>query len=125
MRLAIIIYLVIIKSDYISIIIFYGAIGIIFAVVFQCFLIQAIPSMIGLFFSSEGDEFNSIEEAKLKAGNYINKPVVIKPKSTNFGIGINIFPNGANLEDIVHAFEIAFKNDNTVFKRPVFFLFFL
>ena len=56
MRLAIIIYLVIIKSDYISIIIFYGAIGIIFAVVFQCFLIQAIPSMIGLFFSSEGDE---------------------------------------------------------------------
>ncbi len=50
MRLAIIIYLVIIKSDYISIIIFYGAIGIIFAVVFQCFLIQAIPSMIGLFF---------------------------------------------------------------------------
>lgn len=62
----------------------------------------------------EGDEFNSIEEAKLKAGNYINKPVVIKPKSTNFGIGINIFPNGANLEDIIHAFEIAFKNDNTV-----------
>ena len=62
----------------------------------------------------EGDEFNSIEEAKLKAGNYINKPVVIKPKSTNFGIGINIFPNGAILEDIVHAFEIAFKNDNTV-----------
>ena len=48
MRLVIIIYLVIIKSDYISIIIFYGAIGIIFAVVFQCFLIQAIPSMIGM-----------------------------------------------------------------------------
>ena len=62
----------------------------------------------------EGDEFNSIEEAKLKAGNYINKSVVIKPKSTNFWIGINIFPNGANLEDIVHAFEIALKNDNTV-----------
>ena len=59
MRLAIIIYLVIIKSDYISIIIFYDAIGIIFAVVFQCFLIQAIPSMIGFLFSSEGDEFNS------------------------------------------------------------------
>ena len=61
-----------------------------------------------------GDEFNSIEEAKIKAANYINKPIVIKPKSTNFGIGINIFPNGANLEDIIHAFEIAFKNDNTV-----------
>ncbi len=61
-----------------------------------------------------GEEFNSIEEAKAKAYNYIDKPVVIKPKSTNFGIGINIFPEGANLEDIIHAFEIAFKNDNTV-----------
>lgn len=61
-----------------------------------------------------GEEFNSIEEAKAKAYNYVNKPVVIKPKSTNFGIGINIFPEGANLEDIIHAFEIAFKNDNTV-----------
>ena len=61
-----------------------------------------------------GEEFNSIEDAKIKAYNYINKPIVIKPKSTNFGIGINIFPDGANLEDIIHAFEIAFKNDNTV-----------
>lgn len=59
MRLAIIIYLVIIKSDYVSIIIFYGAIGIIFAVVFQCFLIQTIPGMIGFFFSPKGDEFYS------------------------------------------------------------------
>ncbi len=62
----------------------------------------------------KGEEFNSIEAAKIKARNYINKPIVIKPKSTNFGIGINIFPDGANLEDIIHAFEIAFKNDNTV-----------
>lgn len=61
-----------------------------------------------------GEEFNSIEEAKAKAYNYVDKPVVIKPKSTNFGIGINIFPEGANLEDIIHAFEIAFKNDDTV-----------
>ena len=61
-----------------------------------------------------GEEFNTIEDAKIKAHNYINKPIVIKPKSTNFGIGINIFPEGANLEDIIHAFEIAFKNDNTV-----------
>ena len=61
-----------------------------------------------------GEEFNTIEDAKIKAHNYINKAIVIKPKSTNFGIGINIFPEGANLEDIIHAFEIAFKNDNTV-----------
>ena len=55
-----------------------------------------------------------LKKQKLRQHNYINKPIVIKPKSTNFGIGINIFPNGANLEDIIHAFEIAFKNDNTV-----------
>lgn len=62
----------------------------------------------------KGEEFNTLEQAKIKAQNYINKPIVIKPKSTNFGIGINIFPEGANLEDIIHAFEIAFKYDNTV-----------
>ncbi|MEN8078107.1 bifunctional glutamate--cysteine ligase GshA/glutathione synthetase GshB [Clostridioides difficile] len=62
----------------------------------------------------KGDEFNSLEDAKIKSQNYINKPIVIKPKSTNFGIGINIFPEGANLDDIIHAFEIAFKYDNTV-----------
>ena len=62
----------------------------------------------------KGEEFNNIADAKIKARNYINKPIVIKPKSTNFGIGINIFPEGTNLEDIIHAFEIAFKNDNTV-----------
>ena len=61
-----------------------------------------------------GEEFNSIEEAKIKAEKYIGAPIVIKPKSTNFGIGINIFPDGAELEDIIRAFEIAFKNDNTV-----------
>ncbi len=42
----------------------------------------------------KGEEFNNIEDAKIKARNYINKPIVIKPKSTNFGIGINIFPEG-------------------------------
>ena len=61
-----------------------------------------------------GEEFDTIGDAKIKAHKYINKPIVIKPKSTNFGIGINIFPEGANLEDIIHAFEIAFKNDTTV-----------
>lgn len=62
----------------------------------------------------EGAEFNNLKDAKDMVKNYINKPIVIKPKSTNFGIGINIFPEGANEEDIIRAFEIAFKYDNTV-----------
>ena len=61
-----------------------------------------------------GTEFNSLAEAKIGCRNYINKPIVIKPKSTNFGTGISIFPEGTNEEDIIRAFEIAFKFDNTV-----------
>jgi glutamate--cysteine ligase len=61
-----------------------------------------------------GEEFSSIEEAILNANKYIGLPLVIKPKTTNFGIGINIFPNGGNEQDIIQGFKNAFKHDNTV-----------
>ena len=61
-----------------------------------------------------GEEFDTLAEAKISINNYIEKPIVIKPKSTNFGTGINIFPEGTNAEDIERAFEIAFKFDKTV-----------
>ena len=51
----------------------------------------------------------------LEAGlRYEHKPIVVKPKSTNFGTGISIFPEGASKEDIVSALEIGFKHDHTV-----------
>lgn len=62
----------------------------------------------------DGSEFNCIEDAISEINNFINKPIVIKPKSTNFGTGISIFPQGASQEDVISAFEIAFKHDNTV-----------
>ena len=62
----------------------------------------------------EGEEYNSLEEAKIKSVKFIGKPIVIKPKSTNFGIGISIFTEGASEEDMIKAFEIAFENDKTV-----------
>lgn len=62
----------------------------------------------------EGKEFYSIEQAENSAVYFINKPIVIKPKSTNFGLGISIFPKGTNEENIIKAFKIAFKHDNTV-----------
>jgi glutamate--cysteine ligase len=62
----------------------------------------------------DGIEVYSMEEAESVAKKYSNLPIVIKPKSTNFGIGISIFKDGANEESIKKAFEIAFKNDNTV-----------
>ena len=62
----------------------------------------------------KGEEYNSLEEAISESKAYINKPIVIKPKSTNFGTGISIFPEGASEDDIVRALEIAFKHDTTV-----------
>jgi len=61
-----------------------------------------------------GIEVNSIEEAMSVIKDYVNIPIVIKPKSTNFGIGISIFKDGAYEGSIKKAFEIAFKHDNTV-----------
>lgn len=61
-----------------------------------------------------GCEFNSLEVAYKVIKKYVNIPIVIKPKSTNFGIGISIFPSGANEEDIRNALKIAFSHDNTV-----------
>ena len=45
---------------------------------------------------------------------YSNMPIVIKPKSTNFGTGITIFKTGANEEQINKAIKFAFEFDNTV-----------
>ncbi len=62
----------------------------------------------------EGIEVYSMEEAHVKAKDYEFKPIVVKPKSTNFGTGISIFSDGTSAENIEKAFEIAFKHDNTV-----------
>lgn len=62
----------------------------------------------------KGIEVNSINEALSVIPNYVNIPIVIKPKSTNFGLGISIFKEGTNEESINKAFELAFQHDNTV-----------
>ena len=62
----------------------------------------------------EGIEVNSIEESINAAELYKNRPIVIKPKSTNFGTGISIFSEGTDKDSIIEAFKIAFKYDNTV-----------
>ena len=61
-----------------------------------------------------GMEFHSVEDAIGEIGKFIKKPIVVKPKSTNFGLGISIFPSGTEQEDIERALGIAFKHDNTV-----------
>jgi len=62
----------------------------------------------------EGIEVNSMGEAIKVIADFVKIPIVIKPKSTNFGIGISIFKDGTDEESIKKAFEIAFKHDTTV-----------
>ena len=62
----------------------------------------------------KGEEYSSLEEAIGKSSKFVGKPIVIKPKSTNFGIGVSIFTEGASKDDMLKAFEIAFENDKTV-----------
>lgn len=62
----------------------------------------------------QGSEWHHLEDALSHLVDFENKPIVIKPKSTNFGIGISIFPNGADKEDIKMALQEAFKYDETV-----------
>lgn len=62
----------------------------------------------------KGGEFDSLRDAEKAVRNYVGMPIVVKPKSTNFGLGISIFPNGAKEAELMQAFEVAFQNDSTV-----------
>ena len=57
----------------------------------------------------EGEEFFDIESAKELLDNWLGVPLVIKPKSTNFGLGISIFPNGANESRFNKGFRYRFS----------------
>ncbi|MGH2120173.1 sugar-transfer associated ATP-grasp domain-containing protein, partial [Aerococcus sp. L_32] len=59
-------------------------------------------------------EFNQFDEAMKVAALYRDKAFVIKPKSTNMGIGISIFKKGATADEFKAALDIAFKEDHTV-----------
>jgi glutamate--cysteine ligase len=62
----------------------------------------------------DGAEFNSMDAARARLSLYAERPVVIKPKSTNYGTGIFMFEHGAPEEDLIAAAEGAFKYDDTI-----------
>jgi glutamate--cysteine ligase len=62
----------------------------------------------------KGIELTKGQNPALAIGQYEKRPIVVKPKSTNFGTGISIFPEGTSKEDIAKALEIGFKYDDTV-----------
>lgn len=61
----------------------------------------------------QGKDYFSIEEAKKDYRKY-GAGTVIKPKSTNFGLGITIFKEEFSKEDYEKALEIAFKEDSSI-----------
>lgn len=62
----------------------------------------------------KGIEVTKGQSLQLAARRYAGKPAVVKPKSTNFGKGISIFPEGGSEEDLIRALEIGFEHDDTV-----------
>ena len=61
-----------------------------------------------------GAEFSSLEEGLAYYPLIKDRQIVVKPKSTNFGLGISIFQEPASLEAYRKALEIAFSEDAAV-----------
>lgn len=61
-----------------------------------------------------GKEYQDIETAIADYDLHKDQAIVIKPKSTNYGIGISIFKDSYSKESYQKALEIAFKEDDAV-----------
>ena len=61
-----------------------------------------------------GDEFTNLEQGLAYYPLIKGKQIVVKPKSTNFGLGISIFQEPASLDNYKKALEIAFAEDTAV-----------
>lgn len=61
-----------------------------------------------------GKDYDNIDEAKKDFRLFKDEKIVIKPKSTNFGLGISIFPGEYSREDYDKAVEIAFREDSSI-----------
>lgn len=61
-----------------------------------------------------GAEFANKEDALRYYGQAASSAIVVKPKSTNFGLGISIFQEPASQADYEKALDIAFSEDSHV-----------
>ncbi|WP_415296787.1 bifunctional glutamate--cysteine ligase GshA/glutathione synthetase GshB [Clostridium perfringens] len=62
----------------------------------------------------KGKDYDNTDEAKKDFRLFKDEKIVIKPKSTNFGLGISIFPGEYSREDYNKAVEIAFREDSSI-----------
>lgn len=61
-----------------------------------------------------GKEFSKVDEALISYPIFKDSAIVVKPKTTNYGLGISIFKDGATKEDYDEAVRIAFSEDNSI-----------
>lgn len=66
------------------------------------------------FHVPHGETFASIAEAKKAYPRFAQKAFVIKPKSTNYGLGITIFKNEPAINDFNAGLALAFAEDDEV-----------
>ena len=59
-------------------------------------------------------EYHSAEAALRDYPIFAGKGIVVKPKSTNYGLGISIFKDGASFEGYEKAIHMAFEEDEDV-----------
>lgn len=62
----------------------------------------------------KGEVYSNIELAKADFTLYKESKIVIKPKTTNFGLGISIFKNEFTQNDYEKALELAFSEDSSI-----------
>lgn len=58
--------------------------------------------------------YNNLQDAARDYDKFKDKKIVVKPKTTNFGIGISIFQQGFSKQQFERALAIAFEHDKTV-----------
>lgn len=66
------------------------------------------------FVVPKSKEVHSVEEGLSYYDSLSQKKLVIKPKSTNFGVGITILETGSSSQQVISALENAFAEDVTV-----------
>lgn len=66
------------------------------------------------FRTPKGEVFTSITRAKEAFPRFENLGIVIKPKSTNYGLGISIFKAGSSFDQFEQALKFAFREDEEV-----------
>ncbi|MEC6747577.1 bifunctional glutamate--cysteine ligase GshA/glutathione synthetase GshB [Marinilactibacillus sp. XAAS-LB27] len=61
-----------------------------------------------------GEEYQTKKDALDDFYKFENRSIVVKPKSTNYGLGITVFKHSPSIEDFEEAIDIAFSEDASV-----------